>query len=145
MPALRLGDEKVAKHLHARDRLEFLRIDEIGVVGDLVVVAEQMHQAAVLLDQIVRQHGDAQSTLAGKQHAEHVVDGEPGQARVSLGASDREQPIAALLEPGLYGSAENDEAMLVELLNRARRAESLEVFRRCASVEMQREQLALDQ
>src|SRR6516164_985496 len=53
MPALRLRDQKVAEHLHARDRLEFFRIDEIGIERDRRVgLAEQLHQSAVLLDQI---------------------------------------------------------------------------------------------
>ena len=36
IPALRVGDQKVAKRLHARDRLEFFRIDEVGVERDRI-------------------------------------------------------------------------------------------------------------
>src|SRR5262249_23088714 len=65
IPALCVRDQKITKHLHARDRLELFRIDEIGVVGErAVAVTEQLHQAAVLLDQIVRQHRDADAALA---------------------------------------------------------------------------------
>ena len=56
MPALRLRHQKVAEHLHARDRLELFRIDEIGIERDRRVgLAEQLHQSAVLFDQIIRQ------------------------------------------------------------------------------------------
>ena len=34
MPPLRLADEEVAEYLHARNRLELFRVDEIGVVGE---------------------------------------------------------------------------------------------------------------
>jgi hypothetical protein len=40
MPALRVGDQKVAKYLDARDRLEFFRVDEIGVERERVGFAE---------------------------------------------------------------------------------------------------------
>lgn len=56
MPALRVGNQKVAKYLNARDRLEFLRIDEIGVERERIGFAEQLYQSAVFLHQIVRQH-----------------------------------------------------------------------------------------
>ncbi len=59
IPALRVGDQKVAECLHARDRFELFRIDEIGVERDRVGLGEQRHQATVLLDQIIRQHGNA--------------------------------------------------------------------------------------
>ena len=42
-------------------------------------------------------------------------------------------------------AAEQDDAVLVELVVRARRAEALEIIRRGVGVEMHREQLALDQ
>src|SRR5215216_3717533 len=65
MPALRLGDQEVAEHLDARERLQFLRINEIGIHRDGVGGSEQLHQAAILLDQIIGQHGDAEPALAG--------------------------------------------------------------------------------
>jgi hypothetical protein len=34
VPALRLGNQKIAKYLDAGNRFQFLRIDEIGVKGD---------------------------------------------------------------------------------------------------------------
>ena len=40
VPALCVGDEEVAENLDARDRLEFLRIDEIGVHRERVGLAE---------------------------------------------------------------------------------------------------------
>ena len=57
----------------------------------------------------------------------------------------RQQPVAGLLQPRRHRAAEHDEAVLVEFVDRARRAEALEVFRRRAGMEVQREQLALDQ
>src|SRR5882762_6154149 len=64
-PALRLAHHEVAEHLHARHRLQLFRIDEIGVDLDRVGLAEQLHQAVVLLDQIVRQCCDAEALLTG--------------------------------------------------------------------------------
>src|ERR1700722_15828106 len=73
IPALRVGDEKIAERLHPRHGLELFRIDEIGVERDRLSLAEQLHQAAVLLDQIIRQHGDADAALAGAQDGEESV------------------------------------------------------------------------
>src|SRR5271168_351356 len=53
-PALRLADEEVAEGLHAGDRLELLRVDEIGVERDGFLLAEQLHQPAILLDDVIR-------------------------------------------------------------------------------------------
>src|SRR6202045_5248669 len=76
IPALRVGDEKVAERLHARHGLELFGVDEISVEGLGLGLAEQLHQPAVLLDQIIRQHGDADAALAGAQNAEDVVNDE---------------------------------------------------------------------
>ena len=81
MPALRVGDQEIAEDLDTRHRFEFFRIDEVGVERERVGVAEQLHQPAVLLHQIIRQHGDAEAALAGAQHAEHIVDGQMRVAR----------------------------------------------------------------
>lgn len=40
VPALCVGDEEIAENLDARDRFEFLRIDEIGVHRERVGLAE---------------------------------------------------------------------------------------------------------
>ena len=72
---------KSRKHLDARDGFELFRIDEKRVEREVVDVAEQLHQPAVFLDQIIGQHRDAEAALAGAQQAEHVVDGEPRRAR----------------------------------------------------------------
>ena len=55
MPTLRFRDQEIAKYLDASDRLQFLGINEIGVERDGVGFAEQLHQSAILFDQIVRQ------------------------------------------------------------------------------------------
>src|SRR5208282_1055142 len=73
IPALRVGDEKVAKRLHAGDRFELFGIDEIGIERDGIGLGEQLHQPAVLLDQIIRQHRDTEPALAGAQYAENIV------------------------------------------------------------------------
>ena len=66
--------------------------------------------------------------------------------RGALGRRGRRRPASAgLLQKGRHGAAQQDDAVLVELLVRARRAEALEIFRRRVGVEMHREQLALDQ
>src|SRR5262249_38811527 len=75
-PALRLADEKIAERLHARDRLELFRVDEERIERDRLGLAEQLHQPAVLLDQLVGQHRHSEPALAGAQGAEHVGDGE---------------------------------------------------------------------
>ena len=84
IPALRVGNEKVAEYLDTRHCLEFFRIDEKGIERECVGLAEQLHQPAVFLDQIVGQHRDTQTTLTRAQYAEHVVDAEAGHARRTL-------------------------------------------------------------
>src|SRR5262249_38600745 len=74
MPALRFCDQKVAEHLNARDRLQFLRINEKRIERDAVGFAEQLDKAAVLLDQIIREQCNADAALAGPLDAEDVVD-----------------------------------------------------------------------
>src|SRR5215510_14255648 len=97
MPALRLRDQKVAEHLHARDRLELFWVYEIGIERDRRVrLAEQLHQSAVLLDQIIRQQGDADPALARAQNPEHVVDGQRRGARAFAVARDLDQPAPVL-------------------------------------------------
>src|SRR5580693_4836815 len=96
IPALRVGDEKIAERLHARHGLELFGIDEVGVECLGFGLAEQLHQAAVLLDQIIRQHGDAESALAGAQEAEDVVDEEVRYAWAFAVARHLDQPARAL-------------------------------------------------
>src|SRR5690349_22054803 len=67
IPTLRLGDQEIAERLHARHRFQLFRIDKIGVERLCFGLAEQLHQPAVLLDQVVGQHGDAEAALAGAQ------------------------------------------------------------------------------
>lgn len=43
MPALRVRDEEIAKHLDARDGFQFFRIDEVGVERERLAFAEQLH------------------------------------------------------------------------------------------------------
>src|ERR1700722_20222761 len=143
-PPLRLADEKITKRLHARDRFQLLRIDEEGVDRDRIGFGEQLHQAAVLLDQVVRQHRDPESALARAQDAEHVVDSEMRRARALAVAADLDQP-ARRPEIGGDLSAEQQHAVRVEILDRARRAEALEVFGRREGVEAHRKELALDE
>src|SRR6187397_2259882 len=61
IPALRLRDQEVAEYLHARDRFQLFRIDEIGVEHDALRFREQLHQSVIFLDQIIRQHRDAET------------------------------------------------------------------------------------
>src|ERR1700689_118436 len=53
IPALRVGDKKIAKRLDARDGLEFFRIDEVGVERDGIAVGKKLHEAAVTFDQVI--------------------------------------------------------------------------------------------
>src|SRR5438128_2632889 len=114
-PALRLGDQEVAEHLDARHRFQLFRIDEIRLEGEAVDVAEQLHQAAVLLDQIIGKHGDAEPALAGAAQAEHVVDHEPGLAGLLAVAGDLGEPVH-VLEIVRRVAAEHHDAMTIEIL-----------------------------
>ena len=67
------------------------------------------------------------------------------RARALAVAADLEQPAAVLQMRRHDAAAEQDDAVLVEILVRARRAEALEVVRRGVGMEVHREQLALDQ
>src|SRR5271168_947275 len=96
IPALRVGDQKIAKRLNARNGFQLFGIDEIGIERDGVALAEQLHQSAVLLDQIIRQHRDTESTLAGTQNAEDIVDHEMRYARSFAVARNLDQPARAL-------------------------------------------------
>src|ERR1700685_3674460 len=144
IPALRVGDEKIAERLHARYGLELFRIDEVSVERRRLGLAEQLHQPAVLLDQIIRQHGDADAALAGAQDAEDIIDHKVRRARALAVARHFDQPARAL-QVRWYVAAEHQHAMIIEIVEGARRAEALEIFRRGVDVEMHREQLALDQ
>src|SRR5262245_55667277 len=130
MPALRFGHQEVAKDLHACDRLEFLGIDEIGVKRRSIVLAKELHQPAVLLDQIVRKQRDADTALAGAQYAEYVADVEERVPRPLAVARDLNEPVAVLQVGRHRRAAEHHDAVVVELLERAWRAEALDVFGR---------------
>ena len=67
------------------------------------------------------------------------------RARAFAVAGHLGQPIAVLQVDRHRRAAELDDAVVVELLQRARRAGALEVFGRGIGVEVHREQLALDQ
>src|SRR5277367_4248602 len=69
-PALRLAHHEVAEHLHPRHGFQLFRIDEISVELDRVGFAEQLHEAAVFLDEVIRQCGDAESLLARAHQTE---------------------------------------------------------------------------
>src|SRR3984885_10976093 len=144
-PALRLAHHEVAEHLDARHRLQLFRIDEVGIELDRVGFAEQLHQAVVFLDQIVRQCCDAEALLAGAHQAEDFVDLEVGFARTGAVAAGLDQPVAILQMRRDLAVAQRDDAVRVEFVEGARRAETLDVFRRAIGVEAHREQLALDQ
>src|SRR5262249_5436409 len=143
VPALRVGDEEISENLNTCDRLEFFRINKISIERERVGFAEQLNQAAVFLDQIVRQHCDTESALARAQHAENVVDRQMRRARIFAVATDLEKPAPVLQVRRHHAAAEKNNAMLVEFVVRAWRAESLEVIGRRIGVEMHREELAL--
>src|ERR1700761_5105862 len=88
IPALRVGDQKIAKRLNARNGFQLFRINEIGVERDGIALAEQRHQSAVLFDQIIRQHRDTEPALTGAQNTEDVVDDEMRYARSLAVARD---------------------------------------------------------
>src|SRR6186713_838594 len=95
-PALRVAHEEIAKRLHARDRLQFFGINEIRIERRAFLFAEQLHEADVLLDQIIRQQRDADPALAGAQQAHDVVDHQRGLARALAVARDFGEPIPVL-------------------------------------------------
>src|SRR5580658_9233078 len=74
IPALRVGDKKIAKSLHTCDAFKLFRVNKIGIERHSLGLAEQLHESAVLLDQIIRQHRYTEAALAGAQNAENVVD-----------------------------------------------------------------------
>src|SRR3954466_5966181 len=96
MPALRFRHQEVTESLHASDRLQFFRIDEIGIERDRVGFPEQLHERPVLLDQIVRQQGDTDAALTRAHDAEDIVDRERGLARALSIAGDLDQPAPVL-------------------------------------------------
>ena len=104
-----------------------------------------MHERPVLLDQIVRQQGDTDAALTRAHDAEDIVDRERGLARALSIAGDLDQPAPVLEMIGHDCAAEQQKAVIVEIVQGARRAESFDVFRRGIGVEPDREQLALDQ
>src|SRR5581483_7200456 len=77
-PALRVAHEEIAERLHARDRFQLFRIDEERIQRRPFLLAEQLDETDVLLDQIVGQQRDAEAALTGAQHAHDVVDDEVG-------------------------------------------------------------------
>src|SRR5262245_9312842 len=81
VPALRVCHQEVAEHLYPGDRFELFWVDKIGIEGERVGLAEQLDQATVFLDQIVRQHGDAEPTLACAQDTKHIVHRQMRRAR----------------------------------------------------------------
>src|SRR5579863_1733519 len=113
IPALGVGDKEVAKSLDAGDRLEFFGIDEIGVERDRFGVAEQLHKP--VLDEVVRQHRDAEPALAGAQNAEDIVDDEMRLARPLAVAGDLDQP-PRWLQIRRYVAAEHQGPVRVEVL-----------------------------
>src|SRR5260370_3933329 len=144
IPALSLADQEVAERLHPRHRLEFLRVDEKSVERDGFRLAEQLYEAAVLFDDVVRQHRNAEPGLTGAQDADDVVDDEVRVAWALAVAGDFHQP-ARVLEILRYMAAHDQKMMLVEILMRMRRAHALEIFRGRKGVKVHREQLAPDQ
>src|SRR5215471_3602877 len=54
VPALGVRDQEISENLNTCDRLEFFRINKISVERERFGFAEQLNQAAVFLDQIVR-------------------------------------------------------------------------------------------
>src|SRR5512139_2068474 len=134
VPALRVRHQKVAENLDARDRLEFLGIDKIGIHRERVGFAEKLDQAAVFLDQIVRQHRDAEPALACAQDTKHVIDGQMRRARPFAVAADLEQPSSILQMRRHDAAAEKNNAVFVEILVRAGRAEPFQIVGRGISV-----------
>src|SRR4249919_2437053 len=80
-PALCLAHHEVAEYLYPRHRLQLFRIDEIGVDLDRVGFTEQLHQAVVFLDEVIRECCDTEALLTGPDKSENVVDLEECLAR----------------------------------------------------------------
>src|SRR5262249_33374876 len=130
VPTLCVGDEEVAENLDACDRFEFLGIDEIGVHRERIRLAEKLHKAAVLFHEVVRQHRDSKTALTRAQYAKHVGDGQMRVARTFTLATDIEQPSPVLQMRRNGAAAEKNDAVLVEVVMCAWRAEPLEIIRR---------------
>ena len=146
MPALRLGDQEVAEHLHARDRSSALpdrrnrrrarpcRLRRTAAPGRR---SPRPDSPAACAMPMPRWHGAL--------HAEDVVDGEERRARVLAVAADLGQPVAGSADSGGTVPPSRRMRCLSRSVERARRAEALEIFGRGVGVEVHREQLALDQ
>src|ERR1700748_2504446 len=93
-PALRLAHHEVAEHLHARDRLQLFRIDEIRIELDRIRFAEKLYEATLFFDQVIRQCRDTEALLAGAHQAEDVVHSEIGLARTRTITAGFDQPVA---------------------------------------------------
>src|SRR5262249_25338945 len=144
-PALRLAHYEVAEHLHARHGFQLFGINEVGVELDRVGLAEQLYKPAVFLDEVIRQRGNAEALLARAHQTENAVDLEIGLARAASIAARLDQPAAVGKMLRHLGIAEHDDAVRIELFQRAGGAEALDVVRRAIGVDAHREQLALDQ
>src|SRR5215207_4740056 len=143
-PALRLADEEVAERLDSRHRTHFFGIDEIAVERRHLHLAEDLREPAGPVDRIGRQHADADARFDGDLKSGDVVDHAVIWPRVSRLAARRRQPVHGR-EVGRLIAPERHDAMLVEILEPPRFAEALDVIARGVSMEMQREQAALDQ
>src|SRR4029077_10552727 len=96
IPALRIGNQKIAKDLHARDRFELFGINKRAVERDLVALPKQLDEPGVL-DQIVGQQRDTEITLAGLHDAQDIIDNKERGARAFAIATCLDKPVAILL------------------------------------------------
>src|SRR5262249_894857 len=117
MPALRFRHQEITKHLYARDRLQLLRVDKIGIVSDRIGIAEELYQPAVLFNQVVGEHRDTDSPLTRAQNAKHIVDRQPRNARGSAIMPRGQKPVTALLQPGWNHAAERNDPMAVKVFD----------------------------
>jgi len=63
MPPLRVGDQKVTKDLHAGDAFHLFGINKVAIQFGHIGLRQQPDQAFRGLDQIIRQHRDADAAF----------------------------------------------------------------------------------
>ena len=62
---MRFRDEEVTEGLHARNIFELFRIDEIALKRGRLKLREDLHEARIFIDQIIRQHRNPRTTCGG--------------------------------------------------------------------------------
>src|SRR5450432_3556178 len=144
-PALRFGDEKVAKRLDARDVFHLFGINEKTFHFRHVGLRQQANEPRIGRDAIVRQYGDADAMFDRPRERAQIVDLDMRRARIARVAPDRQQRIKVVEKMAGGGGAKSQQPMRVEIFDRAWLAVALQIIGRSVGVEVDIEQAASDE